>query len=322
MFPQLIGPDCMNKIIESFKGKKVLVVGDVMLDQYVFSKVDRISPEAPVPIAKVVEEKYALGGAANVANNISSLGGSAYLVGLVGNDAAGKMIGDISLSKGIHSSLVAEEGGMTTKKIRIVGHSQQLLRIDYEQLPKAHERQKSELIEKASEYAAKCDLCIVSDYAKGVISKELVDAIKKSGKKLIVDPKPKNKGLYGGAYLITPNISEASAMCGMQIEEEADWETAGKRLSGELNSNVFLTLGQHGARLFELNGKSTHFPSVAREVYDVSGAGDTVVAAVSLAIASGTGLGEACRIANAAAGIKVGKFGTAPVTAQELENVV
>jgi len=312
----------MSNFVRDLKGKKILVVGDIMLDHYLFGKVDRISPEAPVPVAKFTEERHVLGGAANVAANIAALGGVPHLIGVLGNDEPGTVVSSLLKSHGINASLVIDGTRMTTRKTRIVARNQQLLRLDYEDTAPIPTMQCKELCAFVSRFAAECELVAVSDYAKGVVSKELMEAVIKSGKKAVIDPKPKHKALYQNAFLVTPNTSEAAAMAHMEMEGEKDWNPVAEHISRELGSNVLLTLGASGMMLFPIGGKSRHFPSAAREVYDVSGAGDTVVAAVSLGISSGASLEDACWLANMAAGVKVGKFGTAPVSAAELEEVL
>lgn len=309
----------MRELVKKFSGQPILVVGDAMLDRYLMSRVERISPEAPIPIARVVEERETLGGAANVAHNIARMGGRARLLAWVGEDADGRRLAALGKQAGIACDLSAPGGMKTTQKTRVVSQSQQLLRIDHESPAPADEKAAKRLALAAGTAAKECAVVIVSDYAKGVVSAPLMEALRRAGKPLIVDPRPQNKALYAGADLITPNAAEAAAMTGLPMADEKDWEAAGARLRKELTAGILLTLGAHGARLFRKEGgRGVHIPSVAREVYDVSGAGDTVVAAIGLSLAAGSDLEEACRLANLAAGIKVGKFGTAPVSREEL----
>lgn len=308
-----------NPLLSKFKAKRVLVVGDVMLDQYIFSKVERISPEAPVPIAQVEKETHTPGGAANVAKNIAALGGKPILVGVVGEDEAGRQLASDCKSWGIETHFIPSKSYSTIRKLRVIGQNQQLLRLDFEKDGKMDAPLSAALAKMAAPLAASCDILVVSDYAKGAVSPALLESIRKAGQRILIDPKPKNQSLYSGAYLITPNLAEAAAMVGRALEGEKDWEAAGRELASRLGANILLTLGKHGMKLFPKRGPSLLFPARAHEVYDVSGAGDTVVAVLALALAADAPLSEACQMANVAGGIKVGKFGTAAVSVQELE---
>lgn len=299
----------MKKIIESFKGKKILVIGDVMLDKYIHGSVTRISPEAPVQVVKVEKESYVPGGAANVANNIAALGGTAILLGAVGKDPGAEILTRILNEKGVATEFLVWNAP-TIVKVRVVGQSQQLLRIDYEDETAINAQ---EISKKISKLAANADIIIISDYAKGTINEEVMKAALSSGKKVIIDPKPKNFKLYKGAFLIKPNFSEAKEIAGI-----SDIAEISKKLKEQTGANILITKGKEGMSLFETDGANLHVPTEAREVYDVTGAGDTVTAALALSIAAGAKLKEAALIANHAAGIKVGKAGTATVSAKEL----
>jgi D-beta-D-heptose 7-phosphate kinase/D-beta-D-heptose 1-phosphate adenosyltransferase len=309
----------LSPLLSQFKGKRVLVVGDVMLDQYVFSRVERISPEAPVPVAQVTEETHTPGGAANVAKNIAALGGHPILVGLVGADAYGQQLTADCQALGIEHHFITDSSRPTIRKMRIIGQNQQLLRLDFEKKGMPSADKTTQLTQMAGKLAAQADILILSDYAKGAVTSSLVDVLRQSGQRLLIDPKPVHQSFYAGAYLLTPNLAESSAMVGRPLEEEKDWDAAGAELSTRLDSNVLLTLGRHGMALFQKGDAPIHFQARSHEVYDVSGAGDTVVATLALSLASGADLPEACRLSNICAGIKVGKFGTAAVTSQELE---
>lgn len=305
----------------NWKGKKVLVIGDVMLDKYLFGKVERVSPEAPVPVVAVERERYVPGGAANAANNVACLGGDAVLVGIVGNDLAKEILADEVKKRGIHARFIVDPSSPTIQKIRVLNGSQQVARIDYEDTAYADEREVEAMVEHIMRQEV--DAILVSDYAKGTITQALLLDIKALAKKkgipLLIDPKPKHKLWYIGCTLITPNKKEAEEMVGYQLSSKEEIERAGKALTQELDCHVLLTLGEKGMSLFEKGKPALHIPTVAQKVYDVSGAGDTVIATLALALASGMPLNQAAALANQAAGIKVGKVGTAPVAYEELK---
>jgi len=300
----------MKEIIEGFKNKHIVVVGDIILDKYIYGDVSRINPEAPVPVLNVKKVKYVLGGATNVAANITSLGGRCTIMGQVGKDDAGAKVKELLKEQDIDFNLIENENFMTIKKTRIVAKNQHVVRVDWE-IPKEIEEEHVGNVIKSIK-ASGCDMIIVSDYAKGTVTKELMDGLKTSDTKIIVDPKPKNKELYKGVFLITPNTQESREMTGTK-----DIEKMGKELVKQLGCNVILTRSEEGVSVF--SGEKHHYiPAKAREVYDVTGAGDTFVAAISLAISSGASLSEAALVANHASGISVSKLGTATVTTNEL----
>lgn len=311
-----------KKITDEFEKKRILVVGDLMLDKYIFGNVERISPEAPVQIVSVSREKYVPGGAANAANNISSLGGTAFLSGIVGNDSAKDILLDVVESKLINTqAVVIDYKKQTTLKIRVLGQNQQLLRIDYEDKEYIDEEVNKKLFENI-EKIGKVDAIIISDYAKGTLTKRICDELKAYCQKnyiiIAVDPKPKHKEFYKGVSVITPNKKEAEEMVGFKIDSKNDLIRAGNQLMAELDCDVLITTGDKGMSLFERGNETVHIPTVAKEVYDVSGAGDTVIATMSLAMSAGASLKDAAVLANHAAGIKVGKLGVAPVSIAEL----
>lgn len=294
-----------------------------MLDKYIFGRVHRISPEAPVPIVVVENEKYVPGGAANAANNIASMGAEAFLLGIVGNDSARDTLIRESQKRSIRTDhLVVSAVKPTIQKIRTIGNKHQLLRIDYEN--------KEELGNEVALLADKLrridriDAVIVSDYAKGTITRDLMSAVKTYAREnnllLLVDPKPCHKAFYRGVSLVTPNLREAEEMSGILIETESDLERAGKTIINSLGCSVVITRGGEGISLFQGDRPPVHIPTVAREVYDVSGAGDTVIAAMALALSAGATLVEATELANHAGGIKVAKLGTSPVLNNELRS--
>jgi rfaE bifunctional protein kinase chain/domain len=306
--------DKLLRILKSFKGKTILVIGDIMLDKYIWGNVERISPEAPVQVVKVEKENYVPGGAANVANNIVALDGKAIIVGIVGNDQAAKLLLEELKKRNIKTEgIFIDDKKPTIQKVRVIAYKQQLLRIDYEKSEYVEENIENKIVQLVKEKIDEIDAIIISDYAKGVITKKLIEEIKKiDGKKIIVDPKPKHLNFYEGVSLVTPNLKEAKEMTNKE-----DIKDIGNELLRRLKAPVLITRGEKGMSLFEKED-TTNIPTLAKEVYDVSGAGDTVVATLSLALASGATLKEAATIANHAAGVVVGKIGTATATKEEI----
>lgn len=297
----------LEEIINKFSGKKVLVIGDVMLDIYVEGKVDRISPEAPVPILRQETESYLIGGAGNVAANISSLGGNAFLFSFVGDDFGGDILKKQLKAKGIEFCF--GKCRQTIEKTRYTCGSQQMLRVDREDVESKTfgDYEDKLMLEKAAE----CDVIVISDYAKGAITFGLMERLKDFGKRIIVDPKPIHKLFYKSVRLVKPNRKEL-----FEMVNAADIESAGLKLRNELNSDILVTLGSNGMMLF--SDSFFNIPTFAREVYDVTGAGDTVTAAISLSLASGANLEDAAVIANHAAGISVERKGVYCVKSDEL----
>ncbi len=313
----------LKKIIAQFNDKKILVIGDVMIDKYIWGKVERISPEAPVQIVEVEKETHVPGGAANVASNIASLGGHAFLIGVVGKDNTKQGLIHELKKRGISTSLIEDERS-TTRKVRVMGHNQQLLRIDYETRHFIAKNIERKIIENVKKSIKEYDAVIISDYAKGVVSRSLVEAVceicKKEGKIVVVDPKSKDPSTYEGVDYITPNTKEAILLSGMDIKTDEDLLSAGNHLVGETKANVLITRGEKGMAMFERDhNRVILMPTKARSVVDVTGAGDTVVAAFTLAMCSGANSKEALNVANHTAGISIGKVGTATVSLKELE---
>lgn len=309
-----------------FSNCKILIVGDVMLDKYYFGKVERISPEAPVPIVNIVREESRLGGASNVANNISSLGGQAILCGAVGYDFFGKEIERMAHRKGIRTEFIKTEQPTITKA-RIIGGRQQIVRLDYEQRLEIPEKTKEGFKVQLEKLIHETPTLVISDYGKGMISEELctflITAAKQHGVKVIVDPKGQNWAKYTGADLITPNVKELGDIIGHPVSNDDDAiETSAKEIIRQHGLEAILvTRSEKGMSL--INKQETiHIPTHSREVFDVSGAGDTVVAALALALTAGNDMKESIRIANIAAGIVVQKIGTATLTAEELEKAM
>ena len=299
---------------------RVLVVGDVMLDRYWYGDVSRISPEAPVPVVRVENDDVAFpGGAANVARNCAALGAQTRLLSVVGDDDAGKRLAELVEKEGVRASLHRDAAIRTTVKLRVMSrqHQQQLLRIDFE-APPTKEVLASKLAEFEQALPA-IDLVILSDYGKGGLEHigRMIALARAAGKPVLVDPKGDDYVRYRGATVITPNRAELRQVVGAW-QDEADLERRAQKLRGELGLEALLvTRAEQGMTLFRAGG-ALHVKAEAREVYDVSGAGDTVIAALGVMLASGVALDEAVRIANRAGGIVVGKRGTAVATPQEL----
>jgi len=315
------------KIIEQFSNKKILVIGDVMLDKYIWGEVSRVSPEAPVQVVKVDKESYAPGGAANVASNVASLNGTTYMIGLVGDDSANKMLISELKSRQINTEgMVEDKNRPTIQKVRVIGKGQQLLRFDYEEKAYLEEDMEKKILDFVLKRIQNIDAIIISDYAKGIITKNLAEQlIKLANEKkrvIVIDPKPKHKDFYKNATLITPNNDEACEMLNVEEKDDNALINVGKKLLENLNSPLIITRGEKGMAIFEKNSEITNIPTKAKEVYDIVGAGDTVVATLALALASNATLKEAATIANYAAGVTVGKVGTSTTTIEEIKKTL
>lgn len=316
------------EIVGRFPELPILVVGDVMLDRFIVGRVTRISPEAPVPVVRFQSEHLRLGGAANVAHNIATLGGKPSLVGLIGMDATGAKLRDALTAAGIRGEgLVEDRERPTTEKVRIVTErNQQVARIDYETDEEAHGDVKQTLLGRVKSLSRDTKTLLVSDYLKGTISRGLIEAlvaIKASrGVPLIVDPKVPHLDYYRGVTLVTPNHVEAEAATHRVIRTDDDARTAARDVRARLQCDaVLITRGEHGMWLSESDAEGS-IPATAREVADVTGAGDTVAATLALALAAGASFTEAALLANHAAGIVVSRFGAATVTQAELLDTI
>lgn len=314
--------------LADLRGKGVLVVGDIGLDEYVLGDVRRISPEAPVPVVEVEREEARLGLAANVAQNISSLGGRPFLIGVVGQDAPAERLRSLLSRAGAASELlVTDETRPTTRKLRIMVENHHIVRVDYEHRRLLSAEVEAKVLSRVREAMREVVAVIVSDYSKGVISEALVGEIvklaKADGKKLLADPKPRTPiATYRGIDLMTPNFDEAVALSGVAMDElRTDprlLDRIGENLMRSIGSKqMVITLGKDGMRIFE-NGSIVDLPTNARQVFDVTGAGDTVIAAIALAWGSGFTLEQAGALANFAAGVVVGKVGCVPCSIEEL----
>lgn len=305
----------MNK--EKLKIARVLVVGDVMLDRYWFGEVNRISPEAPVPVVKVGRTEERLGGAANVARNIAAVGARVALLSVVGEDEAADCLQRLLKADAIAGRLHRDSGLATTIKLRVIGRQQQLLRVDFETEP-GHEV----LAAKLADFEARlpeADAVILSDYGKGGLKhiERMIALTRAAGKPILVDPKGDDYGRYRGATLLTPNRSEFREVAGSWTDED-DLTARAHKLREDLGVDALLvTRSEEGMTLYRRSGR-LHVPAVAREVYDVSGAGDTVIGILGVMLAAGADISEAVELANKAAGIVVGKLGTAVAHPDEL----
>lgn len=313
----------MKDIFKNFSNTGILVIGDLMVDRYIWGKVRRISPEAPVPVVEITEENLLLGGAANVAHNVLSLGGKVYIAGVIGRDDTGKTLINKLGEKGFNTDGIVIDGDRpTTVKTRVIAHSQQVVRFDREVRTDISRPTLEMILGYVKACLPRVKGIIISDYCKGLISRKLIkNILELAGPKVFIatDPKIGHFDYYKGLSLITPNINEASFGSGIDITDDKTLVAAGKTLLNKLLCKaVIITRGDEGMTLFEKNGKITNIPTCAREVYDVSGAGDTVIATLTLCHAAGVKLKDAAIIANHAAGIVVGKIGTAVTTRQEI----
>ena len=304
-------------MLEKLSQVRLLVVGDVMLDRYWFGEVSRISPEAPVPVVKVTRMEERLGGAANVARNAASLGARTTLLSVVGDDEAGRTLEQLLSDGQIEANLQVDREIDTTVKLRVIGRQQQLLRIDFE-TPPSNASLEAKLAEFERRLAA-CDIVILSDYGKGGLTHitEMIRLARAAAKPVLVDPKGDDWARYAGATVLTPNSSELRGVVG-RWSSEAEMLAKATRLCSELSLEALLvTRSEEGMTLFADN-QTFHQAAQAREVFDVSGAGDTVIATLAVMLAAGADWAEAIRVANIAAGIVVGKLGTAVVTRDEI----
>ena len=317
----------LHQLIESFSQTAVLVIGDVMLDEYIWGKVSRISPEAPVPVVEVVSESQRLGGAANVLHNLHSLGGRPFICSVTGDDATGKELRSALKGLGVAlDSIIIDPLRPTTIKTRIIAHHQQIARLDRESRQDLAPADTERLLGCIRSLLPQIDGIIIEDYGKGLITgpflEQIVALATAAHKVVAVDPKTNHFDLYHGVSVITPNHHEAGAAAHLPIQDHESLLAVGKRLLAQLQCEyVLITRGEEGMSLFEQRRQLvTHVPTMAQEVYDVTGAGDTVIAALTLALASGANPVDATLLANAAAGVVVGKIGTATVSQQELQN--
>lgn len=315
----------LTKVLRRFSQVRVLVIGDLMLDRYIWGKVERISPEAPVPVVRVTRESLHVGGAGNVAANIRALGGSVVACGVVGKDQAGQRLRRelASLGTGIQGVTTNSRVG-TTSKTRIIAHSQQVVRLDREESDTLGTQIRAQLRRFVQRHIADFHVVVISDYGKGVVDAELLSLLStlrtQHGFVYLIDPKRRNFAHYRGATLVKPNREEAGIAAGIEIRTEQDLDNAGAHLLQLWQTEaVLVSRSEEGMSLFKQHGPPQHFPTTTREVFDVTGAGDTVLATCALALGAGATLEEATILANHAAGVVVGKVGTAIVSPAELQ---
>ncbi len=313
-----------RRLAEAFRGKRVLVLGDVMLDEYIWGEVRRISPEAPVPVVEMSRRTYVPGGASNTAANVAALGGVPMLLGIVGGDYHATVLREALTRHGIDpEGLCVDPTRLTTTKTRIVAHSQQVVRLDCEQRAPLAAGLEDELLAAAEARLPGVEVCVISDYGKGLVServaRQFIRLARLAGRPVVVDPKGTDYGKYRGATVVKPNVHEAEAVAKQPITDEASLREVGRRLLEILDGSALLiTRGPQGMSLFRADADTVHLPTLARHVYDVTGAGDTVASTLALSLAAGGNLEEAMHLANRAASIVVGKVGTATVTPEEL----
>ena len=319
----------MLQALARFAGARVLVIGDIILDHFLWGSVSRISPEAPVPVVNVTRENLMLGGAANVLHNLYALGAKASLCGVIGNDVMGDqllgLLADVSSST---DGVVKVDDRPTIKKTRVIAHNQQVVRVDREVNQPVPAEAVEQILAHINANIENFDAVIISDYAKGLITESFMERLRGCLAKhqtvpLIIDPKPGRSACYHGVTLITPNNHEAEQMSAIAIRDEASLLHAAETLLDELSCEAMLiTRGEAGMALLERGKKLLTIPTVAKEVFDVTGAGDTVIATLSVGLAVGLPFGTAATLANVAAGIVVGKVGTATVTVAEIQEAI
>ncbi len=318
----------LNKGIDNFGKSMILVIGDIMLDKFIWGNVSRISPEAPVPVVEVEHETVMLGGATNVVNNLVSLGGSVMMCGVVGNDPTGKEIisrlDELNVDTG---GIAIEVDRPTSVKTRIIAHDQQVVRYDREKTISLKPKTIKGILDFINEKKGNLSALIVSDYGKGVISRQLMDGLKSiisdCDFPVTVDPNVKNFSLYKDVTVITPNHNQAGEIAGIEIINEENLKKVGKKLLNNKKCKALLiTRGKDGMTLFEQEGRVTHIKSIARKVYDVTGAGDTVIATLTLGIAGGLDLKSAAYLSNLSGGIVVGEIGTSTVKIDNLKELI
>lgn len=316
----------ISKIIENFKGKKVLVIGDVMLDRSVQGSVSRVSPEAPVPIIHVKKESFNAGGAGNVACNLAQLGAIVNLVGVVGEDETRDFLIEELENEGVKSFLIKESNRPTIQKLRLIGKNQQILRIDSESTQDIKEITERNLLKVSEKILKQSDVIVISDYDKGTITRNIAERLiklaRKNNKPIIVDTKPDNISYYKNSFLITLNKSDVEKITGIKIKGDNEIKTIGKILVNDFNSNIIITMGGEGIAVFGRKSEPKRIPGKEVEIVDISGAGDTVTSALALAISTGASLEDAAVIANHAASIVITKRGVSTVTSEEIKGLL
>jgi len=313
-----MAPDART-IFERASGRSILVVGDLMIDEWIWGTVARISPEAPVPVVAVSDHSFTLGGAGNVANNLHALHAKVVFAGSVGDDEFARQVRELLRGENVdESGVFTVYDRPTTRKTRVVAHNQQVVRADWESTAPLSGADRDALVGFVRARAARCDAVILSDYAKGLLCREIVEAAQ-ACPLVLADPKPQNIGIFTGVTCVAPNAAEAATITGVPIGDDASLERAGVRLLDVLGCRyALITRGEHGMALFGREGERLQIPSVARTVYDVSGAGDTVIAVLALALSAQAPIEQAMQLANFAAGAVVEKLGTATASPDEI----
>jgi rfaE bifunctional protein kinase chain/domain len=308
-----------TELLGRMAGRRIVVVGDAMIDEWIWGDVTRISPEAPVPVVAVREHTFTLGGACNVANNLRALGARVAFVGGVGDDVEGVRLREMFAQIEVETTGVVTLGDRpTTRKTRIVAHSQQVVRADWESTAALNEADRARVVDRVRVAVRDADAVVLSDYAKGLLHRDLVEAAL-GAPVVVADPKPQNLAMFAGVTCIGPNVAEAARASGIAIVDDDSLERAGRALLRMLDCRyVLITRGEHGMSLFGEDAARFDVPAVARTVYDVSGAGDTVVAVLTLALAAKIPAETATQLANFAAGAVVEKLGTATATSAEI----
>ncbi len=318
----------LNKVLKGFAGRKILVLGDVMLDHYIWGKVERISPEAPVPVLEVQRDEYRLGGAANVALNLRALGSEPLLCGVLGSDIPGAQFTALLAEKNIRpSGLITNSKCRTTLKQRIGSHNQQIVRVDFEETQDIPANLEKRVLSKLEKYLPRVEALIIEDYNKGLLTarviRQAVDMARGQNIPVLVDPKQKNFFLYENTDVFKPNYGEMQKNLGRIFANEEEFNGAARQLKARLKCRyLVVTRGERGLYVYSNNEETHRIPTFAREIYDVSGAGDTVISALALALCSGCDIREAAVIANHAAGIVCGKIGTATATVREIRQSI
>lgn len=317
-----------GSLVKKFTKTKILAIGDLILDEFIWGSVKRISPEAPVPVVDVKRESFMPGGNLNTAHNVRTLGGTVYPCGIIGRDLWGRMLLKKVKQEGIDvGGIMYDDDRQTTLKTRVIAHSQQVVRFDRENIQPLSPKYIKQLLRFIESKIQDVDCVIIEDYGKGVIVpkllKQVIALASKYKKYILVDPKENHFSYYKGVTSITPNYKEALSACGISNGDTCDIHAVGVQLLKKLNlESVLITMGENGMMLVENNGDCTHIPTAAKEVFDVSGAGDTVIATFGLALAAGASLKEAAMISNIAAGVVVGKVGTASLVPDELLDAI
>jgi D-beta-D-heptose 7-phosphate kinase/D-beta-D-heptose 1-phosphate adenosyltransferase len=324
----LPSPKALRQYIQRFPQASVLVVGDLILDHYVMGRVSRISPEAPVPVVHVESESLRLGGAANVFNNVLALGGKADLCGVIGADESGRLLmKELGNKRSGRGGVVIDQERPTTRKSRVIAHNQQIVRYDIEGRTELKTALQRRILRYVESRLRELSCVVVSDYAKGVVTSALMSEITRLAAlrkiPVVVDPKVEHFGFYKGVTVITPNHLEATQAAGVHGDDDQTIDQAGTVIRQRLGcQSVLITRGEKGMSLYEGEGVSCHLPTQARQVYDVTGAGDTVIGTLALALSTGASMKDAAILANHAAGIVVGMVGTATVTPKQLSEVL